>query len=314
MAAAQTGSVPLKRTPATAGRLTHDGANGGRTADHVLDRLPYLPFLEPPRLPGLRPLAAGDWLVIDADYAAQMAQRRALLDTRGDELVAAPPGARAAAVELLDTALAALDRMDGFGRDGAVWRTPDDARVVVDRNRPLQTLGRLVAEDFCLLSAGADGRHRLDAAVLCFPSSWRLADKLGRPLDAIHAPVPDYDGALAERVERVLSRLRVDRPVWRCNWLIHASPALYLPPGSAADLCGGYYLRTERQTLSRLPASGAVVFTIKTSLCRLDALAAAEARALLAAVDALDAATLRYKAGSADYADARRTLLRLTGP
>jgi hypothetical protein len=45
--------------------------------------------------------------------------------------------------------------------------------------------------------------HVLTAAVLCFPASWHLADKIGRPLTTIHVPVKVYDETLARRVQRL---------------------------------------------------------------------------------------------------------------
>jgi hypothetical protein len=48
---------------------------------------------------------------------------------------------------------------------------------------PLDLAGRVVPDDLCLVQADADGVPRLVAASLCFPSRWRLGEKLGRPLE-----------------------------------------------------------------------------------------------------------------------------------
>ena len=56
-------------------------------------------------------------------------------------------------------------------------------------------------EDLCLMQRGAAG-YRL-VAVVCFPAHWRLADKLGRPLEAIHEPVPGFGERLAPTVDRI---------------------------------------------------------------------------------------------------------------
>ncbi|MDR2983200.1 MAG: DUF3445 domain-containing protein, partial [Nocardiopsaceae bacterium] len=61
---------------------------------------------------------------------------------------------------------------------------------------PLDLAGRLVAEDLCLMQASDHNDYRLVGASLCAPNRWRLDDKLGQPLDAIHAPVPGYGQAL----------------------------------------------------------------------------------------------------------------------
>ena len=37
------------------------------------------------------------------------------------------------------------------------------------------------------------------AGVLCFPSRWRLMEKIGKPLSAVHGPVPLYADRLAGR-------------------------------------------------------------------------------------------------------------------
>ena len=94
---------------------------------------------------------------------------------------------------------------------------------------PLLALGRLAQEDFCLLAPQADGRHALQAALLCFPAHWRLAEKLGRPLAMIHAPVPGLNARLGAAADRFLANLAVERPVWRANWSVVESPELFHP-------------------------------------------------------------------------------------
>lgn len=110
----------------------------------------------------------------------------------------------------------------------------------------------------------------LTGVILCFPASWMLAEKLGRPLGPIHAPVPQhYDAALAARVERLFAGLRPGRALWRVNAHYYADPALFQPRPESAPRAkvGGPapFLRSERQVLVRLlPVSGAVIFSIHT--------------------------------------------------
>jgi hypothetical protein len=136
---------------------------------------------------------------------------------------------------------------------------------------PLARLGIAAQEDFCLLQRRADGTYALTAAVLCFPAHWRLRDKLGRPLDEIHAPVPGFAARLGTPVARFFDSLAVERPAWRANWSVVESPDLFHPgqrPAlsdlSAENAGARLWLRVERQTLRRLPATRAVVFTIRT--------------------------------------------------
>ncbi|MEM9147158.1 MAG: DUF3445 domain-containing protein [Pseudomonadota bacterium] len=285
----------------------------------LLDRPPYLPFLEPrtARPPGLMPLGAAPLVAADPDFAAQMAERARLLRAVPDTVLACLPDGHALAAELLDHVIAATRHP--FAWQDGTWLRPDGEAVPVDRGRPLESLGRMTAEDWCLLCPGP-AEYRLVAAVLCFPSRWSLAEKLGRALTSIHAPVPDYAGDLARRVNRMFEALRPERPVWRVNWLVHAQSALHLPLREeekvARERIGPetpLYLRTERQTLSRLPRTGAVAFGIKTSLSPLEALSAPEAAALARELGALEAPTIAYRSGGDLQAEAFRRLANMAG-
>lgn len=214
---------------------------------------------------GLSALDPDDWLWVDGRHAAETAERAALIVTRPDEVHAMLPEAEPASRELLALARAHLARCH------PELPLPPDR----DDEPPLARLGRLAQEDFCLMQAAggaaADGAHVLTGAVLCFPQHWRLADKIGRPMAAIHAPVPGFAARLGGPAERVLAALAVERPVWRANWglvehpeLFHPGPRDPVPDLSAANAGERLWLRVERQTLRRLPESRAVVFTIRT--------------------------------------------------
>ncbi|MEM9045050.1 MAG: DUF3445 domain-containing protein [Pseudomonadota bacterium] len=237
--------------------------------------------------PGLSPLPPEDWIRLDPDFAAQMAYRAELIRERPGIVLAVEEGAEAAVAELYRFALAYLGGRHGYAFDGDRATRPDGGEVRCDASHPLETLGHLVADDLCvLLPDEASGEYALRAALLCFPSRWLLSEKIGRPLTPIHEPVPEYDDTLARRVNRVFEAIRPGRPMIRVNWLIHEMCELHLPLGEnermtfQADPEEGIYLRTERQTLTRLPETGAVIFGIKTSICEIGALKPAEALVL----------------------------------
>ena len=202
-----------------------------------------------------------------------MALKRQLLAERPDEVFAARPGSEAAATEVLELIGAWLaahppgDRAAPMGTDSTGLH-------------PLDRAGRLVQEDLCLLMP-TDGRYLLEAASLCFPSHWRLSEKLGRSVGAIHGPVHHYGAELEAKVDTFFERLRPDRPVVRRNLSIHSHDDLFRPephesPESfAPDVTGldQVWLRSERQTLVRLAPTGAVLFTIKTQQCPVSVLA-----------------------------------------
>ncbi len=248
---------------------------------------------------------------IDSDYADQMALRRRLLEERQEEVFAALPDSAQARRATLDLLSAHLPEHypAWFARTrsrlvnhltGEEW---DLASPPCD---PLELAGRLVQEDLCLMEPDPAGA-RLTAAVLCFPTRWRLGEKLGRPIGAIHAPVPFFAERLGAPVTRFMSLLKPGRLVERFNWSILDDPALFQPaghgrtepdPAITAETAGEkLWFRVERQTLSRLPESRAILFTIKIHQRPIAAIFSRPgiAAQLAAALRALPEETARYK-------------------
>lgn len=232
---------------------------------------------------GTRGLELATWLLPDDDLERDLATKAALRAERHAEVFAAldSPTVDAAAREVLHLVVDATGAM------------PDSTL------HPLDAAGCLVQEDLCLLVL-RDGAPHLDAASLCFPSYWRLADKLGRPLTAVHAPVAHYAEELGTKVDRLIGRLTEGRPLWRRNWSIHDDPTYFLPaptPEGAVDPPDGLWLRSERQTLRRLATPETILFTIRTQQVPLGILAMRPdiARRMAAAIAAWSPALATYK-------------------
>jgi hypothetical protein len=271
---------------------------------------PYAPFMDPRTAhpPGISPLEPSEWIVVDPDYAPQMAERDRLVAERCEIVTGATHEAGPALAEFRAALLAHLAR-DGrwrVGREAAL--RPDDVEIPLG-GETLSLAGRLCQEDFCLLSPGetpAD-EYRLIAGVLCFPSRWTLSEKLGRPLTPIHRPVPGYAEGLAARVNRLFAGLRPERPLMRVNWLVWPTDALHMPQSETAKaplegVSDRFWLRTERQTLTRLPETRAVVFGIKTTVTPIEYLTAAQRAGLRAALAAKAEAEVGYSSGSDQHA------------
>ncbi len=234
-------------------------------------------------LPGTAPAGADDWLRADDAFAGQMALRDRLIAERAGDVHALDARAVPAAREILEMALAVLAARPGYlVTPGRVAR-PDGVEVPLDRDAPLLTLGRLVQEDICLLQETGAG-HVLTGAILCFPASWVLAEKMHRPLVGIHAPVSVYDDDVARRVQRLFDAIRPGRPLVRANCLMYDDASLFQPRSEGArrdrpDATAGF-VRSERQCLLRLPDTGAVAFTIHTTVVRRAALSPGDRAAL----------------------------------
>ena len=224
-------------------------------------------LLKDATLPGVRPLAGQGWLTVDDAYSAQLAYRRELIAGRRDQVLhEGGADVEEAVAETFDEALKRLPDL-GFRITRRHIHCPDGSAVDRDADSPLAVLGCVVQEDICILQKrGAE--HVLVAAVLCFPASWTLTEKLGRPLSAIHGPVESYDKGIAARVQRLFDGVQVGQPLWRNNMLWYDDPNLFHPRSEAApkrtapDPGQAAYRRAERQCILRLPVTGVVVFSI----------------------------------------------------
>lgn len=274
---------------------------------------------------GLKPLDLAGWLEIDGDYEAYLAEKDRLIAERPGDVFAAEPGTEDAQSEVLELVVDHLVRgwatiFPGRGQWNHLGeRLPRYKTHGSDEPR-LQIAARFVQEDLVLMRRSEDG-WRLVAASLCFPSSWSLAEKFGRPLVDIHEPVPGFGRGTrpAELIERMFDKLAIDRPVWRFNWSLAVEPSLYLPLSAVqrrtradesrsrfgGDPLAAGFIRIERQTLRKLPRSGDILFTIRIHVDPLAALEKHEGGAQLASgladqLAALDAAQLDYKGLAAD--------------
>lgn len=149
----------------------------------------------------------------------------------------------------------------------------------------LFALGVAWEPDFVLLSPGG-GVHTLIAGVVCFPSSWALGEKLGRPLSEVHAPVPGLNEALGRQMELFLQKLRPG-DVWRReNWGLSRDAERNQHPDRARPrlddqvIADRVWIRLEHQLLTRLPRSGAVLFGIRVEVLPLARVLAEPAAAL----------------------------------
>jgi hypothetical protein len=273
---------------------------------------------------GLKPLALADWIEVDGNLGAHLAEKRRLYAGMPEKVFVEEPGTRAAQQEVLDLLAAHLPERfpenyratgDGIEIRGASSAAPPAL------DAPLVTASLLVQEDLILMRRGENG-WRLAAGSLCFPSSWTLTEKFGKPLHTIHIPVPGFGPGSRpdELIARMFDGLQ-GQAMERFNWSIQAGDALYHPlsnlqrddratsrPSKFADageIDASAFIRVERQTLRKLPVSRDVLFTIRIHLDPLAVLARHPDRGKLAGsfagqLLALDQAQLDYKGLTAD--------------
>ena len=226
-----------------------------------------------PKLPGTRPISPDEWIICDDAFSQQMALRDELIKTRKDKVLAISDQAYEAAVELSKMALEFSIKSLGYQKSNDEVIRPDEVSLKIDLSDPMEFLGRLVQNDFCILQKVGE-EHVLTAASLCFPASWSLEEKFLKPLIDIHTPVKEYNEEIAKRVQRLFDGLQVSRPVWRFNALFYEDPHLFQPrsinqPRKKPAPNQVNYFRSERQTLIKLPETRAIVFGIHTFVIKM---------------------------------------------
>lgn len=232
---------------------------------------------------GLKRLAPDAWL----QSAPDMATRAAAFDAHPDSVQRLPWAADAEA---------------------------EAAELIGNGARDLGDAARTVWEDLCLVQTPpGGGAPVLSAGAVAFPTDWRLAEKIGLPLAAVHAPIHGYAEQLSAGVDHFVATLGAGQIFGRANWFVVASDDWrYLPQGDpaarfahvTADTAGStLFVRCERQTLRRLPRTGAVLFTIGVYVAPLAALSDAVVERVATSVASVGRGE-HHRRAAPHYADA----------
>lgn len=267
---------------------------------------------------GLKPFDPDNWIELDGDPEPYLAEKDRLFASVPDRVFMARTDTVEAQREVLDAFADYLPARfpDIYRRDGDAMIVGTAGRRVAltpDDPAPLMTAARLVPEDLVLMRKCDDG-WRLVAASLCFPSSWSLAEKFDRPMQVIHTTVPAFGPGtrMAEIIARIFDSLKTGLPAERMNWSLQENAELFHPRSKAdrdMNAAGGFlagldpediHIRVERQTLTRMPVSGDILFTIRIYLDPMAKLAEGDAgpelaRGLEKQLAALNADQLAYK-------------------
>ena len=269
----------------------------------TVDPIPYLPFMDGPvpagsdafrwRL-GVRPLDLNDWIELGPDADAAIEAKPRLMAQFPDTVFATLD--EEVARESQEVADALVDHLRR--------RWPDRyAEAIIDPTlHPLDAAARLVPEDLVLL-VEREGRLVFGGGSVCFPNRWDLRSKLGLTMAGVHAPVDRLNDQLEDPIDGFFDRLTSERSFWRLGWGVLDTPDWYTSiDGTAAPrprepAPDAHYLRVERETLRRFPATGCILFTIRTYVTPiLNAATDPEAaRRLAAALVSLPADVRDYK-------------------
>jgi hypothetical protein len=213
----------------------------------------------------LRELDPANWIEAGSDLVDQLKQRRELLETKRSVVFQEIAGYEEAA---LTYARALKDNLGKFHSDyviagDQITYKPTGITVNLLEDHPFVQLAQVIAEDLCLLSY-ENSTWNLVAGVVIFPSRWQLLEKIGKNIDAIHEPVPGYQGALQPLMGDTFNKIKPERPVWRRNWSLHETEELHEPTYTPHEVeISDYWWRTERQTLTKSKSNQFLLFTIR---------------------------------------------------
>ena len=224
---------------------------------------------------GLRSKRGTDWLGgsdplgIAGLYARQMAEKHQLMKNQLADIFALRPAGEAAALE----AARLIFLMKGQIQDQSGQ---------IDAATAFISASGLIPEDILIvvpnISASGGKEWRLQAGLLAFPGHWRLADKMGKTLAAIHAPVPEFNEKLNAHIDRFFANMQIGAISWRQNWSVQRDSRLFAPMREAGletsltpqEAGQQIHIRIETQHFYKLPKSDAVIFAIRTSLAPLN--------------------------------------------
>jgi hypothetical protein len=134
------------------------------------------------------------------------------------------------------------------------------------------------------------GRDWLAAMHVCFPSSWRPEEKIGKSFAEIHAPVPGMNLRQSTKLaETMVHRGPFQRFVWSpiYEWKIN-----YHPDQEKQDFAPDkpvVYVKVERQVIWGLPKVDAAIFLIRQFVVQPDL------RSLYVACEGMNSAEREYK-------------------
>jgi hypothetical protein len=202
---------------------------------------------------GLAPIAEADWL--EGQVGDPAPRKDALLAVARADVWGEAEGSRAGQGEALQLLCRWLVRPAPLSGEPPLWEA-----------------SRLVEDDLCLMERRSGG-WTLTAASLCSGSFFTPAETVGKALQDLHGPVPGFNDRFLTRVARIFDHLPRERILERRNWSVVNSAALSLPRSApvrarigeitGASASAALFLRSERQTIRRLPETGGVLFTIR---------------------------------------------------
>jgi hypothetical protein len=240
---------------------------------------------------GTMPMKEDDTVVeIDSHYFRELELKRRLLAAEPTYYFVALEESRIAQWDVVEKVIEDLAKHDpenfSVSKEDTQWhftnkRLNESYTFTFGDNNslpfaPLDWIGRQVQEDLIILNE----KGEVVAGQLCFPSGWAMHEKIGKQFIEVHAPLPPITNQMIQTANKFIERIPLNKSFARNNWGFRYGDQLDLsskystayrekleadaPSFTMNDVAEKIFLRIEHQTLTRLPRSGFVLFTIHT--------------------------------------------------
>ncbi|KAI1392349.1 uncharacterized protein F4822DRAFT_126330 [Hypoxylon trugodes] len=271
---------------------------------------------------GIQKRTRSEWIRIDRGYVNRIEERLPLIRDKHEFTIGTGPKVNAAIAELYEEIMikylpvrfpTIFKRYKELVKNLATGTAYPLTTSGLTPDQMLAYMGENVEEDFYFMCLDSDGQYRLQGYIACFPGGFLSPARVGESVREIHQPVPGYESKLGLSVDRYFSRMRPGDFIGRMNWslqvdgvdLFRTDGNNYYPETEQAILedkadpsLDDCYLRVEHQTLTKLPRTNAIIFTVRSYMTLLHQVKAeGDGKALAQAIKSMPGGLGHYKMG-----------------
>ncbi|KAI0871703.1 hypothetical protein GGS24DRAFT_492025 [Hypoxylon argillaceum] len=269
---------------------------------------------------GIQKRVRSEWIRIDRGYLARIQERLPLIKNKPELTIGTGEKVNPAIQELYEEIMVKylparyptmFQARGNIVENLATGTTYPLTTTGVTHAQMLAYMGENVEEDFYFMCPDPDGQYRLQGYIACFPGGFLSPARVGESVREIHQPVPGYERKLGLSVDRYFTRMEPGDFIGRMNWSLQVDGAdLFRTDGNnyypgakdmfseakndpSLDEC---FLRVEHQTLTKLPRTSAVIFTVRSYMTPLHQVKAeGDGKALAQAIESMPEGLGHYK-------------------
>ncbi len=220
---------------------------------------------------GLRPIDKKDWLSLNSFDSIYIQNKHRLIRENIQDVYFVSEDCKQDIFDLAQLLQSDLIEQESGLRERLHLSLQETGIKSINHDNALLVFSLLVEDDLVILRPEEDSFKMIAGAVFS-PSGWDLKSKQFLDINNIHSPVPHYDSLLAERLNKILTKLPICIPFERHNWSIYGSEDLFQPPeikqAKGIDILSiedieSINIRIERQTLYKPENSNLILFSIR---------------------------------------------------